>query len=92
MSVTLTNQSKRMQVFLLLHDEYCAPAGACTCVLRHDGVRLPGSLTIPVGAAMSDLPDAILAVPSVARAMGEATVKAERFTSSRKAKEGADKP
>ncbi len=92
MSVTLTNQSKRMQVFLLPHGEYCGPAGACTCVFRHDGARLAGSLTIPVGVSMSELPDAILGVSSVARAMGEAMVKAERFSSTRKTKEGTEKP
>ncbi len=92
MSVKLMNQSKRMQVFLLPHDEYCGPAGACNCVFRNDGVRLAGSLTIPVGAVVSDLPDAILAVTSVARAMGESTIRAERFSSTRKPKEGADKP
>ncbi len=84
MSVTLSNQAKRMQVFILPHAEFCERAGKCACTSLRSGVRLAGTLTVPVGGAVADLPDAILNVPDVAKALGEARIKAERFASGRR--------
>ncbi len=91
MSVTLSNQAKRMQVFILPHAEFCERAGKCACTTLRSGVRLSGALTIPVGGVVTELPDAILNVPDVARAMGEASIKAERFASGRSGM-GTDAP
>ncbi len=86
MSVTLSNQAKRMQVFILPHAQYCEMAGKCSCTTLRSGVRLSGALTIPVGGVVTELPDAILNVPSVAKAMAEAWIKAERFSAGRRTK------
>jgi hypothetical protein len=68
MTVTMTNLTRRMQVFVLLHDHHCAALGRCTCDLRKDGRRLPTSLTLPVGER-ADVASAVLSVPAVARAL-----------------------
>ena len=68
MTVTLTNLTRRMQVFVLLHDHHCTALRRCTCDLRKDGRRLPSSLTLPAGER-TDVPSAVLTVPAVARAL-----------------------
>lgn len=78
MTVTLTNTTRRLAVFLLPHDSYCAACGNCVCTRRSDGVMLAGALTLPSARAVAALPDAILQVPSIKRALRCGELRAER--------------
>ena len=67
MTVSLTNTLGRLQVFVLPHETYCEALGKCACELRdaRSGTRIPGSLTLPTGETIDELPDAILSVRDV---------------------------
>lgn len=71
MSVTLTNTSGRLRVFILPHDTYCQALGGCDCgfTLGRPVRRLPTSVTLPVGIAVRDLPDAVLAIAEIGTAI-----------------------
>lgn len=71
MTVSLTNTAGRCQVFVLSHEAFCAAHGSCRCSLEpgRSGRRLPTSLTLVAGNTVSQLPDAVLAVPEVVRAV-----------------------
>lgn len=79
MTVSLTNTSRRCQVFVLAHERYCKALGSCGCDRqpRLKGQRLARSITIPSGQTRSNLPSAILQLPEVMRAArrGEVAVK-----------------
>ena len=76
MSITLTNRSRRMRVFVLPHDSYCETRGDCSCT-KIGGRRLATSLTLPAGSVTPDLDEAVLAVPDIilAAAAGELRVR-----------------
>ncbi len=82
MTVKITNSSGRMKVFNLTHDAYCEASSECACTMvgGRNSRRIPSSLTIPTGAVIMNLPDAVLRVPEIARsiALGELRVQRER--------------
>jgi len=68
MTIQLKNTTRRLQVFVLLHEHHCAALGRCTCDLRKDGRRLPTSLTLPAGD-IAEVADAVLRLPAVMNAL-----------------------
>lgn len=64
MSITLTNTTRRMKVLNLPHASYCERRGTCACTQRGER-RLASSLTLPAGAELGGLDEAVLAVPQV---------------------------
>ncbi len=78
MTVALISTARRLAVFVLAHDTYCKQLGRCACVLRRDGVPLAASLTVPARARVPELPDAVLAVPAIASAVRDGTLRVER--------------
>jgi hypothetical protein len=78
MTVTLVSTARRLAVFVLLHDSYCDALGRCACARRRDGVRLPTALSVAARLRVTDLPDAVLAVPAVALAVREGSLRVER--------------
>jgi len=54
MTVTLINQSKRMQTIILYHHEVCVKAGRCVCKNGR-----PSSIIIPVGHPCKEVFDGI---------------------------------
>ena len=82
--LTLSNRSGRMLVFVLDHDSFCSALGRCECRVERLGrrrLRVARSLSIPAGAAAGDLPDALIAVPTVARALANGELAARRTAS-----------
>lgn len=68
MTIRLKNTTRRLQVFVLIHEHHCTALGRCTCDLRKDGRRLPTSLTLPAGD-IAEAPDAVLRLPAVMNAL-----------------------
>ena len=68
MTIRLKNTTRRMQVFVLLHEHHCAALGRCTCDVRKDGRRLPTSLTLPAGDTV-ETTEAALRLPVVRNAL-----------------------
>ena len=68
MTIRLKNTTRRLQVFVLLHEHHCAALGRCTCDTRKDGRRLPTSLTLPAGDTV-EAADAVLRLPVVRNAL-----------------------
>ena len=95
MSVTLINNTRRMKVFTLAHKWYCDARGACACkvVPGKEERRIAGSLTIPAGGIVENLPDAVLEVPDIKAAVtsGVLTVRRERSRRRRRAIAGKSK-
>ena len=60
-----------MVTFVLEHEPYCVALGRCACteVLGRSPRRLPRALTLPAGLPVMNLPEAVLALPVVARAV-----------------------
>ena len=87
MTVMLKNTAGRMKVFNLPHDPFCLRAGTCACaeLPGRPPRRLASSLTLPAGAEASGLPDAVLELPEVARAVraGELRVRREAAPASK---------
>lgn len=79
MTVTLTNASGRLKVFVLAHETYCKARGRCACTVTpgRDGRRIASSLTLAAGAR-EELDEAVLAVPEVERAARAGELRAER--------------
>jgi hypothetical protein len=69
--IALTNKSGRMLTFVLEHAPYCISLGRCACaeVLGRNPRRLPAALTLPAGLPVMNLPEALIALPAVARAV-----------------------
>jgi hypothetical protein len=69
--IALTNKSGRLLTFVLEHAPYCVALGRCACteVLGRNPRRLPGALTLPAGLPVMNLPEALLVLPAVARAV-----------------------
>jgi hypothetical protein len=74
-SISVTNTSRRCQVFVLAHEVYCAALGRCAC--RTGTRRVPSSLTIASGVTVS-VDDAVLAVPELVRAVREGLLSVKR--------------
>jgi hypothetical protein len=76
MTVCLKNTHGRLQVFVLTHEAYCKALGKCACsvVEGRSARRIPGSLTLATGTETSELPDAVLAVPEVQRAVRDGSL------------------
>lgn len=81
--IALKNTQRRMLAFNLPHESYCRALGACACrvVRRMDmpesvpGRRVCASLTVLATATARDLPRAVLAVPEIARAVADGTLR-----------------
>ena len=69
--IALTNKSGRLLTFVLEHEPYCVALGRCGCteVPARPPRRLPGALTLPAGLPVMNLPEAVLALAPVARAL-----------------------
>ena len=67
MNITLINATRRMKVVNLPHEVYCEALGRCACGHGPGGRKLAASLTLPAGGATSDLDEAVLLAPDVAR-------------------------
>ena len=82
MTVILKNTSGRLQTFVLAHETYCRALGECACEVTtgRAGRRTPRSLTLATGVASPELPEAVLALPEVRRALAEGAVSARRVT------------
>ena len=82
MTIALTNASGRCLVYVLPHDPYCFSVGQCECARagRGGNLRVAQSLTIATALTVSGLPDAVLEVADVARAVrrGDLRVVAAR--------------
>ena len=84
MTITLINTTRRMKVFTLPHDSYCAAAGGCACAQEtgREGRRIASSLTLPADSVTHGLNEAVLLVPDVALDVrkGELRVRREATT------------
>ena len=78
MSISVTNTSRRCQVFVLAHDVYCAALGRCAC--RAGNRRVASSLTIASGVTVS-VDDAVLALPELVRGVREGSLSLKRGAS-----------
>jgi hypothetical protein len=80
--IALTNLSGRIKSFDLPHETYCKARGDCACTLLpgKEQRRICASITIPAGKSLRNLPDAVLEVPAVRRAIkaGLLSVKKEK--------------
>ena len=77
MTVALISTVRRLAVFVLPHAAYCAALGRCSCTRRRDGTLLAAALTVPARARVSDLPEAVLAVPAIALAVRQGALRVE---------------
>lgn len=76
MTVSLTNTSRRCLVFVLAHDVFCVANGRCRCA---PGARpVPTSLTLAAGVTIDGLDEAVLAIPTVIRAIRDGALAANR--------------
>jgi hypothetical protein len=80
MTVVLINRTRRMKVFTLGHDTYCKAVGSCSCTVAdaRSGRHVAASLTLAAGLRSPELPDAVLRVPDIARAVGAGELAVER--------------
>lgn len=80
MSLTLINRSGRCLALNLPHVEVCT-AARCSCVTLpgRPPRRVAGSITLPAGQALTDLPDALLGAAEV-RALARSGVLEVRHT------------
>lgn len=81
MTVILINRARRMKVLTLAHAAYCAALGSCDCTVvdRRSGRRVPKSLTLAAGARSAELPEAVLQLPDVVRAVASGELGVERI-------------
>jgi len=80
-TVALISTVRRLAVFVLSHTAYCAALRRCSCTRRRDGKLLAASLTVPARARISDLPEAVLAVPEIALAVRQGALRVEHTPS-----------
>ena len=71
MTISLSNNAGRCLVFVLSHEAFCGALGSCRCSVEAEraGRRLASSLTLAAGHTVAELPEAVLAVPAVVRAV-----------------------
>ena len=81
MTVILINRARRMKVFTLAHASYCAALGSCDCAVvdRRSGRRVARSLTLAAGARSAELPEAVLKLPDIVRAVASGELGVERI-------------
>lgn len=81
MTVILINRARRMKVFTFAHAAYCVALGCCDCTVvdRRSGRRVPKSLTLATGASSAELPEAVLQLPDVVRAVASGELGVERI-------------
>ena len=80
MTVILKNTSGRLQTFVLTHETYCKAHGTCCCrtIQGQPPRRIASSLTLPSGTASPELPEAVLALASVKRAVVRGAIAVRR--------------
>lgn len=80
MTVVLINRARRMKVLTLAHETYCATLGSCACTVTgaRTKQRIPRSLTLASGTRSTALPEAVLRVPDVMRAIAAGEIGVER--------------
>ena len=88
MTVILINRARRMKVFTLAHATYCQAVGSCGCTLvdARTGRRVAQSLTLPAGGRSAQLPEAILQIGDVVRAVVSGELGVERVVPKAKTK------
>ena len=81
MTVILINRARRMKVFTLAHATYCEGMGSCGCTVvdRRTGRRVAQSLTLAAGARSTELPEAVLKLGDVIRAVASGELGVERI-------------
>ncbi len=81
MTVILINRARRMKVFTLAHAAYCAALGSCDCTVvnKRSGRRLAKSLTLAAGFRSAELPETVLHLPDVVRAVASGELGVERI-------------
>jgi hypothetical protein len=79
-----------MRVFVLAHTHYCAAHTECGCVVLPGRAkrRVPSSLTLAANATVAGLPDAVLEVPEIARAVRAGELQAVRVAAPGAARPG----
>ena len=78
MTVTLINNTNRMRVFILKHEQYCERIGECRCVLyKAINKKYAAVISIPSRSKMEGLPDEILEVDRINQAIGEGILSAQ---------------
>ncbi|MBK8009797.1 MAG: hypothetical protein IPK13_00465 [Deltaproteobacteria bacterium] len=80
MTVILINRARRMKLFTLAHATYCEVLGSCGCTVvdRRTRRRVAQSLTLAAGARSSELPEAVLKLGDVIRAVASGDLGVER--------------
>lgn len=80
MTVILINRARRMKVFTLAHATYCKALGSCMCTVvdARTGRRLPLSLTLASGNRSAELPEAVLQLADIVRAVASGELGVER--------------
>lgn len=80
MTVILINRARRMKVFTLVHATYCKALGSCGCTVvdPRTGRRVAQSLTLVSGARSAELPDAVLQLADIVRAVALGELGVER--------------
>lgn len=88
MTVILINRARRMKTFILAHATYCEARGTCCCTVvdRRTGRRVAQSLMLAAGARTSELPEAVLKLADVLRAVASGELGVERARRRRKAR------
>ncbi len=95
MSITLINATKRIKLFNLPHASYCKALGNCACTVQQGkNRRICKSLTLPAGASLDNIPEAVLDIPEVQRAVRAGVLKVQRKSKpkSKKTKSKKSKP
>ncbi|MGE0324072.1 MAG: hypothetical protein AB7S68_17290 [Polyangiaceae bacterium] len=82
MNVILSNRGRGALVFVLAHERYCRALGRCGCAVpdERSGRRIPRSLTVPTGTRSTPLPETILMLDDVDRAIRRGALGVERVT------------
>ena len=80
MNVILKNTSGRLQTFVLPHESYCRASGSCACRILEGRPprRIASSLTLATGTTSAELPEAVLTLVDVRRAVARGLVSVER--------------
>ncbi len=71
MTISLSNHAGRCLGFVLSHEAFCGALGSCRCSVEagRAGRCIASSLTLAAGHTVSELPEAVLGVPEVVRAV-----------------------
>ena len=78
MTITLNNNTNRMRVFILKHEEFCERIGDCRCVLYKEmNKQFASVISIPSRSKIEGLPDEILEVERIKQAISEGILSAQ---------------